>query len=300
MLTGIHFLLTYTCTFECDHCFLYCGPHSEGTFTRRQLRRVFEEMEKIGTVNSVYFEGGEPFLFYPLMLDGIRMARTKNLSAGIVTNAYWSTSVEDAELWLKPLVDLQISSLDLSDDEFHHEGEGESPARRAVQAAERLGMPMRTICIEKPVVTSEVTTEDGKGSAVIGGGAMFKGRAADKLTEGLPRREWTELTSCEHEELESPNRVHIDAFGHVHMCQGLSMGNMWDTPLSDLVKNYDPHSHPICGPLLKGGPAQLAREYDVPHEDSYVDECHFCFSLRKALTARFPQHLAPRQVYGLE
>ena len=26
MLTGIHFLLTYTSLFECDHCFLHCGP----------------------------------------------------------------------------------------------------------------------------------------------------------------------------------------------------------------------------------------------------------------------------------
>lgn len=33
MLTGIHILLTYTCTRECDHCFLHCGPKQEGTFT---------------------------------------------------------------------------------------------------------------------------------------------------------------------------------------------------------------------------------------------------------------------------
>ena len=30
MLTGIHFILTYTCNFECDHCFLYCSPKSKG------------------------------------------------------------------------------------------------------------------------------------------------------------------------------------------------------------------------------------------------------------------------------
>ena len=33
MLTGIHFLLTYSCTSECDHCFLYCSPNAKGTFT---------------------------------------------------------------------------------------------------------------------------------------------------------------------------------------------------------------------------------------------------------------------------
>ncbi len=40
MLTGIHFLLTYQCNFECDHCFLYCAPHAKGTFTLDQLRKV--------------------------------------------------------------------------------------------------------------------------------------------------------------------------------------------------------------------------------------------------------------------
>lgn len=28
MLTGVHLLLTYTCNFACDHCFLYCGPEA--------------------------------------------------------------------------------------------------------------------------------------------------------------------------------------------------------------------------------------------------------------------------------
>ena len=74
MLNGIHFLLTYKCNYECDHCFLYCGPHSEGTFTLEQIRTVLDEAVKIGTVEWIYFEGGEPFLFYPLMLEGLKIA----------------------------------------------------------------------------------------------------------------------------------------------------------------------------------------------------------------------------------
>ena len=46
MLTGIHVLLTYTCNFECDHCFLYCSPRAEGTFTLEQIREVIEEAGK--------------------------------------------------------------------------------------------------------------------------------------------------------------------------------------------------------------------------------------------------------------
>ena len=60
MLTGIHFLLTYICNFECDHCSLYCSPRSSGTFTVSQIRDVLDEAKKLGSVRSIYYEGGEP------------------------------------------------------------------------------------------------------------------------------------------------------------------------------------------------------------------------------------------------
>ena len=142
--------------------------------------------------------------------------------------------------------------------------------------------------------------DNENGTPVIIGDVLFKGRAVEKLTEGLPKKNWEQLKTCPHEKLDYPERVHIDAYGHAHLCQGLSLGNMWITPLSELIKNYNGHTHPIAGPLLRGGPAQLAREYDIAHEEEYIDECHFCYLMRKALIDRFPQYLAPRQVYGLE
>ena len=120
MLTGIHFLLTYRCIFECDHCFLYCGPHAQGTFTLEQIKRTFGEIKKIGTVEWVYFEGGEPFLYYPSMLEGIRLARDMGFKVGIVTNAYGAVSEEDAEVWFRPLADLGVAYLSISDDSFHY------------------------------------------------------------------------------------------------------------------------------------------------------------------------------------
>jgi len=66
MLKQIHLLLTYTCNYRCDHCFLYSGPEAQGTFTISQLKKVFNEIPKIGTIDTIYFEGGEAFLYYPL------------------------------------------------------------------------------------------------------------------------------------------------------------------------------------------------------------------------------------------
>ncbi len=61
MLTGIHFLLTYTRNLECDHCFVCSGPKAKGTLTLNQIQRILDELTKIGMIEQVYFEGGEPF-----------------------------------------------------------------------------------------------------------------------------------------------------------------------------------------------------------------------------------------------
>ena len=297
MLTGLHILLTYTCIFECDHCFLFCGPGAEGTFTPGQVRQVLDEAEKIGGIDTIYFEGGEAFLHFPLLLEGVRMARGRGLKVGIVTNAYFATSEENAELWLRPLAELGIADLSVSDDAFHYGEQVENAARRAINAARRLGMPVGSISIEPPTV--EAADARDKGAPVVGGGVMFRGRAAETLVEGLPTRDWQTFTECPYEDLESPGRVHLDAYGHVHLCQGLSMGNMWETPLSALVSAYDAAAHPVAGPLIRGGPARLAVEHGVYPATACVDPCHFCYLTRRALLDRFPQVLAPRQVYGL-
>lgn len=295
MLTGIHFLLSYMCNAECDHCFVFSGPGAKGTFTVAQIQRVLSEAKKIGTVEIIYFEGGEPFLFYPVMIEGMRKARERGFKIGLVTNSYFATSVEDAMLWFKPLAEMGIEDLSLSDDPYHFEdGEQDNPARIALAAARKLGLPVSTIAIERPTVGPD--TE--RGTPVIKGGAVLRGRAVEKLTADLPRRGWREFTECPYEDLKEPGRVHVDAYGQVHLCQGLSMGNMWKVPLSQMVETYQASEHPICGPLLEGGPVRLAEEYRIDHEEMYVDACHFCFLLRKALLDTFPDYLAPRQVYG--
>ncbi|HTQ55882.1 MAG TPA: hypothetical protein VMI94_15550 [Bryobacteraceae bacterium] len=298
MLTGIHVLLTYRCTYECDHCFLHCGPNRAGAFTLPQLRTLFHEIAAIGTIRTVYFEGGEPFLHYATLLEGVRMAHAAGLESGIVTNAYWATSLDDAICCLRPFCDLNVTDLSISDDEFHDTGASPKTAQLAEAAAARLGISCSKVCIERPRVADAAIAH--KGQPVTGGPVLFKGRAAEKLVAGLPVRPAAGMTSCRHEDLAAPERVHVDAYGNVHLCQGISMGNMATTPLSVLVRDYDPAAHPIAGPLLRGGPAQLARDFGFPADATFVDECHLCYTIRKSLVPRFPAWLAPREAYGLE
>ncbi|MFX0002153.1 MAG: radical SAM protein [Candidatus Hodarchaeota archaeon] len=295
MLKGIHFLLTYSCNYTCDHCFLYCSPNSKGTFTLAQIKEVIDEATKLESVEWIYFEGGEPFLYYPIMVEGVKLAKKMGFKVGIVTNSYWATSIQDAEIWLKPFSELGVDDFSISDDTFHYENEQENRSKIARNATGNLKLPVTTICIEEPTIKKE----QEKGEPVISGGAMFKGRAVEKLIEGLPKRSWEELNECPYEDFRGLGRIHVDPFGNAHICQGLSIGNFWEIPLSKLIKNYKPEDHPICRPLIQGGPTQLVKEYNIEHEEEYVDECHLCYLARLDLIDRFPKYLAPRQVYGL-
>jgi len=117
---------------------VYSSPKAKGTFTLNRIKEVLDELIKIETIEWVYFEGGEPFMFYPLMLEGIKLAQNRGFKTGVVTNAYWATSEEDAELWLRPLCKRGISDLSISDDAFHYaEEEKDNPAKRAFAAAKK-------------------------------------------------------------------------------------------------------------------------------------------------------------------
>lgn len=294
-LEQLHILLTYTCNLECDHCFVYSGPDAPGTFSIGQVRDLLDQAQDVASIEWIYFEGGEAFLFYPLLVEGMREARSRGYRVGIVTNAFWAGSEEDASLWLRPLAELGFADLSVSDDAFHHGVQRESPAVRAIRAGRELGIPVASITIEPP--GAEAGTGE-RGTAVVGGNVMFRGRAVDKLTAGLPRRQWESLTECPYEELEHPIRLHVDPYGHVQLCQGLSIGNVWEKPLATILAEYEPAAHPMCAPLLRGGPAALATAHGVEPEQGYVDECHMCFLTRRALLDSFPEELAPAQVYG--
>ncbi|MFW9834799.1 MAG: radical SAM protein [Candidatus Thorarchaeota archaeon] len=297
MFSGLHLLLTYKCNFECDHCFVYSHPHAKGVMRISDVREILNEAERLGTVKWIYFEGGEPFLYYQTMLWGLREAKRREFRTGIVTNSYWATSVEDAREWLRPVSEIGIDDLSISDDSFHYSETDENLAKYAHEASIELGIPVGTITIEDP--QKDLKEIKWKGKPVTAGSVQFKGRAVEKLTDGLPRKPWKEFDDCPDEDFTNPGRVHIDPFGYVHLCQGIALGNMKKTPLRDLITGYNPNMHPICAPLLQGGPAELVKKYDVKHEEDYIDACHLCYSARLKLRDRFPEILVPDGVYGV-
>jgi hypothetical protein len=295
-LSGLHLLLTYQCNYECDHCFVWGSPSQRGVMTLSQVREITRQARELGTVEWMYLEGGEPFLYYPIMVRAAQEAAEQGFRVGVVTNDYWATTVEDAVEWLRPLAGV-VQDLSVSTDLFHYDEVVSVQARNAMAAAQRLGIPTGTIICEVPEGAAGYPAQP-KGEPVESGAIQFRGRAAVNMIEGVARQAWRGFTECPHERLDNPGRVHVDHLGNLHLCQGVTMGSLFERPLVEIVGSYDPRAHPIVGPLMAGGPAALVERYDVPHKEAYVDACHLCYAARVMLRERFPEYLGPDQMYG--
>lgn len=296
-LNGLHLLLTTRCVFECEHCFVWGSPFQDEVFTLSKLRQVFQQARTLGSVEWIYMEGGEPFLYYPILLHAVKEAAVLGFQVGIVTNGYWAVSKQDALDWLRPFAGL-IQDLSVSTDLFHYDELISPQSRHALAAAHELEIPMGTIVCEHPNEQLEQTNKQA-GEPIEGGAIMFRGRAAGELGATYADLAWDTFKECPHERLEDPLRVHVDPTGEVHLCQGISLGNLFDHPLKELLSQYEPHAHPIVGPIITGGPSGLVETYKLVHEDKYADACHLCYMARTQLRGQFPQVLGPDSMYGV-
>jgi MoaA/NifB/PqqE/SkfB family radical SAM enzyme len=292
-LSGLHILLTYQCTYECDHCFVWGSPRQRGVLSIGQVEQILDQARDAG-VDWIYFEGGEPFIYYAVLVQGVKKAADMGFQVGIVSNTYWATSVADAAEWLGPFAG-RVADLAVSSDLYHCEKcLGENP-QNAMVAAKWLNIPTGMISVAQPGGTTPQT----RGQIEEQGAVMFRGRAARSLAPRAPHKAWDQFIECPHEDLREPGRIHLDPLGNLHICQGLVIGNVFQKPLKEICEQYNADAHPICGPLLEGGPVALVSEYNLPHKSTYADACHLCYEMRSALRSRFPELLAPDQMYGV-
>jgi hypothetical protein len=295
-LTGLHLLLTYQCNLECEHCFVWGSPWQTGTMTIMGINNILNQAKDLGTIEWIYFEGGEPFLYYVPLLKGVQQAAAMGFKVGLVSNGYWAISEEDTRAWLSSFSGL-IQDLSISNDLYHWNESIDQYLANIKKVTLELDIPLGVIQIAQPEALDAAPV---KGQLPLGESSiMYRGRAADKLSAHPKPAAWDQFNECPYEDLREPGRVHVDPFGNLHLCQGISLGNMFETPLTELCARYHPESHPIAGPLLSGGPVQLVNQYALPHEDAYADACHLCYQTRLALREEFPHILTPDQMYGL-
>ncbi len=292
-ISGLHLLLTYQCTRECKHCFVWGSPRQRGVFSAEQIGQILKQAQAAG-VESIYFEGGEPFIYFDVLVKGVQMAVDMGFSVGIVSNAYWAVSVPTAAECLQPFAE-RLSDLTVSSDLYHGDEVLSDESQNAIVAAKWLKIPTGMISIARPDENAAQTHGQVKDQDAV----MYRGRAAVELAPHADQHPWDEFTWCPHEDLRDPGRTHLDPFGNLHICQGIVIGNVFGKPLKEICASYDAAAHPICGPLLEGGPVALVSEYNLPHEKTYADACHLCYEARRSLRTRFPEVLRPDQMYGV-
>jgi len=296
-LKGVHLLLTYRCDLECDHCFVWGSPKARGVFTIKQIKNTLAEAKKLGTVDSVSLEGGEPFLYYPIMVKAVEEAVKLGFHVEILSNCYWASCPEDAMEWLLPMVEARNVELSLSSDLYHGENWQIEEVKNAVKAANSLNMKVGILSIKYPKAET-ASPREIEGAKVGLYELMYKGRAASKLAEEADKKPWREFTKCPYEELANPGRVHVDPLGHVHVCQGISIGNAWQKPFSKIIEEYNPYENPILEPLIREGPVALVEKFGLTHDKFYADACHLCYAARCMLRKKYPDMLGPNQMYG--
>ena len=278
-LTGIHFLITYGCSAECAHCFLWGTPDRTASMTAEQVESFLEEIASLKQVTGVCAEGGESFELYDVLLPFLRRATALGLNASALTNASWVESRELAKDRIAELMAAGLTNLGVSTDRWHQE---HVPVERVDLLLE--------VCEEAGLAAARMETALD--------GVMFRGRAAEKLAGDMPTRPPETFTECPHESLGAPGRVHLDCYGFLHLCQGITLGR---PSIADAIAGFDAQSHPIVRLLLEGGPyalGRLAAERGFELAGGYVDACHLCYRARQFLRSEFPDLLAPDEMYG--
>jgi len=260
--------------------------------TAETIEHILGQAGELGTIEWIYFEGGEPFLDYPLLRSSVRLASERGFKVGIVTNAYWATSSAEAMELLQPFSGV-VEDLSISDDAYHGRKEGPRETTIAREAASQLGIPVDFISITGPDSKDSCRQLADDESSVC-----YRGRAAVELAPLVQPKAWDQFTRCPWEDLRNPGRVHVDSLGNMHICQGLSIGNLVERSLVEVMRDYDPDSLPVIGALLAGGPVEVVNKYELDHENGYADACHLCYRSREKLRGQFPDVLVLDQMYG--
>ncbi|MDO9575318.1 MAG: radical SAM protein [bacterium] len=292
-ISAVQLLLTYRCTAECSHCFTSSSTRKDDPMKLAEVQEYLKEAKKVGA-RRVWFFGGEPFLYFDLLLGAIESTKHLGLEATTTSNAFWATSVESALKRLRPLRERALDSIAFSADPFHWEYVPLEYVRNAVKAAKKLGIKCdiwscyfaekddkRVLRLSREITTRLLLHDVGT--------VTFIGTAAEVLAEHAPKQLWTDYLECKMD------MIVIDPFGYVQPCMGISIGNAKERKLSEIIRTYDIEHHPIMKVLNEEGPvglAKLAMKYGF-RPTEYADGCHLCYEARKGLLKQYPQYLAP-------
>jgi MoaA/NifB/PqqE/SkfB family radical SAM enzyme len=315
---GMDFLLTFKCPSQCKHCSYRAGPKQEGCMNSADMEMWLAELVDTQPIRSCTFHGGEPFLYFEILKEGLEKARERGIhERWVITNGYWAETRIIAEEKLRELKEYGLTCITFSVDAFHQEYIPFDNVKTGLVAATQLGFD--TIAVDSYYIVSKdyndtynkITTKVIDNLNKLPGvdffqyPISFEGRAADYLTEDVQLRQGIPGGRCRFPrwlggDYQNPQTVEIDYEGNVTLCPGICIGNAKKRFLTDVIENYDYRNHPIMRIVAEEGPLglfKLAEAKGYKGARNFVNECHLCYEVRRFLRTVYPQYLTPAGCY---
>lgn len=324
-------ILSYKCNAECRHCMYACSPKWSADWISKKdlyvllnilagkIQPSFYGKNVIDLNLGIHFTGGEPFLNFELLCEGVDMARELKIpSLFVETNCYWASSDSITREKLLNLKNKGLNGIMISVNPFFLEFVPFEQTERAVRIAyEIFGTNMFVYQLEyfhkfrKLGIKGKVTIEEYRR---MDDGIHFSryteffvmGRAAYSMEKfGIfPKYKvkFLIMNKCNPPVLRNWHN-HFDNYGNFipGYCGGLSLGDWHD--MDQILKDgIDPQQYPILFTIIKNdfkGLISFAREYGYEErKNGYLSKCHLCVDIRRFLAGKNEfKELQPKEFY---
>ena len=136
--TDLGIIMSYQCQCACKHCLYNCGPRWKDWMSPEILRDALQATQAWNHRFQVHLTGGEPFLNFPLLLEGVRIAAELGIPCYVETNAGWCLREEDVSEKFTILKEAGLNAILISCSPFHAEAIPPEKTFLAVQKATEL------------------------------------------------------------------------------------------------------------------------------------------------------------------
>ncbi len=291
-------LLTYKCNGACEFCYYNCCPEKNGIMPVDTAISAWQSLKILaGDSAKVHITGGEPFLYWERLQEILEEAGNQKLGKVdlIETNGFWATNEKITRQRLKRLDELGMHRFKISTDPFHQEYIDIEPINRLAEIATEILGPERVLVrwrkyLEDPIEMKSLSSAEREQkyiSAMNDYPCRFTGRAAGRLAELVASKPIDAFASVNcKSDLLAAKGVHIDPFGNVFSstCSGIIIGNVNQTCLEDIWKEFHPGQREFINTLFNLGPFGLlekAKKLGYKKAKFYADKCHLCTHIRR-------------------
>lgn len=311
--------LSYKCSTQCAFCYANCSPNFSKVIDLPLALRCINSISSEYKLRTIGLLGGEPTLHRPVLLSLISQARANNIpNIMMFTNGEWGRNISEIEKMCFELKNAGLTEIILSVDYFH---QLTIPLENCLQIASKAtenGLRVRfSMCCLENISSDNIVDKrnreiQGKISSLLNVPIQYQtlrffGRASKLITHYPKLHSATEVNHpCLHKDffgsLQCPTGFLIDCFGHVQICDGISIGNVYSQPLNKIIQNYSVKDNIILKTLFEEGPIGLNKfNQEIEFKKSknlFVDNCHLCYYIRKLIHKKFSDVLSPQHFYS--